>query len=706
MILETIYGANISFHEPKQDIYVEDWGFPNEPKKQYWRRKEIPSFFDNVETTKEGDLLLTDEQDKYATEEARRCKNGFYFMNKGNITYISPKHYFYLQWWKLEDDIHPDYRDTDRRYFHFLSYWENIPWCLGILRGKKRREGASSQATSNLIYECIFFKNSICGLVSKTEKDSKITFLNMVAFGYRQLPIFFKPKQLNSPDSVTEFVFAHKSSSSKDGNVKVIDNDTGHRSRIDYRAPGVNTYDSGRLSRGLFDEGGKWDKDKPFSTFLSIVSKTMVKGVKRVGFMECPSTINEMSKNGGEEYKAAWNSGNQFKLGLTGKTTNRLVRYFTPAYDGLYGFIDQYGMSVIDPPDEETYDYLVKNYVGIGDLTEADVRMGAKEYLTTLRVGKEGSELEEETRMNPFNEDEMFMYAGHGCHFNAGNINKALKELEETPVLLRKWALRFKDEVKKDIFGKETIRKIIAPIEDAKTGWHILEPPNKENLFEETSWGIEPSNTLNYQIGVDTTQDRIAESGSNPCIVVFKKSCKTMVNGELTEVGMYPVAIWISPTRLDIHFDEEVLKACMWYGCMANYEVDRRTDFIFYFRKKAAARFLNWTPKVFQNPNKRGGFKPEVGSRSGDAFQLAQQLSICKMYVDGDSIDYYNGNVEKIKFPTLLNELLKYDHNDRTKSDQVVALMMALAPVYGEMQNPIIPREVKQLFPTYKLKIS
>ncbi len=169
---------------------------------------------------------------------------------------------------------------------------------------------------------------------------------------------------------------------------------------------------------------------------------------------------------------------------------------------------------------------------------------------------------------------------------------------------------------------------------------------------------------------------------------------------------MYPVAMWISPTRLDIHFDEEVLKACMWYGCSANYENDRRTDFIFYFNKMKASQFLDWTPSVFQNPNKRGGFKPEIGSRSGDGFQLAQQLQICKMYIDGTDNEIFNGHVHRIKYPTLLTQLLKYDHSDRTKSDQVVALMMCLGPVLGEMQRPILPQKTAAIFPTYTLKVS
>ena len=180
-----------------------------------------------------------------------------------------------------------------------------------------------------------------------------------------QLPVFLKPKQLNNKDSVSELVFAHKSVEIRGGKGGVIDTDSGHRSRVDYRAPSLNAYDSGRLSRGLFDEGAKWPKEVPFSTFISIVSKTLVKGVKRVGFIECPSTTNAMDK-GGSEFKLVWENADQNKYE---RTPNRLVKYMTPAYDGYLGFIDKYGESVIDAPTEEQYKYLVENFAGIGDLS-------------------------------------------------------------------------------------------------------------------------------------------------------------------------------------------------------------------------------------------------------------------------------------------------------------------------------------------------
>jgi hypothetical protein len=322
MLAIDIYGSLINI--PDTEPFIEDWG-TSDPSEQYWRRKELPDFFDTVSKDDDGNALLNAQQSAYAKEEVRRCKEGFVFMSNGVKTYITGKNYFYLQWWKLEDDIYPDYRDADRRYFLFLNYWEQVLWCLGIVRGKKRREGASSQATANLIYECIFFTNSNCGLVSKTNIDSRDTFTDMASFGYQQLPIFLKPRQLNREGSVTELVFAAKIDK-KNPNAK------GLRSKINYRAPVLNAYDRGRMSRLLLDEFGKLPQDVPAAKFFGIISKTLVKGAKRVGFVEMPSTVNELTKGGGAEFLKIWNGADQFKTGGK-KSTNRLVTYFTHAYD-------------------------------------------------------------------------------------------------------------------------------------------------------------------------------------------------------------------------------------------------------------------------------------------------------------------------------------------------------------------------------------
>mgnify|MGYP003402622810 FL=1 len=588
-----IYGTKIKV--PEYNGIVEDWG-TDVPSEQYWRKKELPPFFKDVDYDKDGNALLNSQQRDYALEEVRRCKEGFAFMNNGVKTYITGKNYFYLQFWKLENDVFPDYRDTDRRYFLFLNHWENTPWCLGIVRGKKRREGATSQATSNLIYECIFFKNSFCGLTSKTEKDAKTAFTSMVAFGYRQLPVFLKPKQLNNKDSVTELVFAHKSVDVKGAKGSVIDTDTGHRSKIDYRAPGKNAYDSGRLSRLLADEMGKWAVENPASEFLAIVSKTMVQGTKRVGFCELPSTVNELSKGGGAEFKKIWDLADHFKLD---RTTNRIVRYFTPAFDGYVGFIDKHGISVIDPPNEEQYKYLVENFVGMGDLTESDVRLGARDYLISKRVGLDGVALEEEIRMNPFDEREMFMSALTGCIYNSFKLNEQLDWLSWNPMIERgNLVWETGDKFYKQIeISDGTIHTELSKLKWVKDdngkyekvkGWI---PKEENNVYEKNGFFI-PNGNYAIRIGADPFKyDKTKENRKSNC-AAYAYQMPDYINKDYEFNDTFVMRYVDRPSTTDLA-NEYVLRMAWYCGCKVLFERNVN-HWKSYFASQKCSGFLMW----------------------------------------------------------------------------------------------------------------
>ena len=601
MPYEQIYSTDIFIPLPKEGEYIEDWG-ASDPKEQYWRMVDLPDFITEVEYDKDGNVLLDEDQTKYAREEVRRCKEGFFFMNNGVITYITGKHYFYLKFWKLEDDVYADYRDVDRRYFLFLNHWEKIPFCLGVVRGKKRREGATSQATSNLIYECIFYKNSFCGLTSKTQIDAKAAFTNMVSFGYRQLPAFLKPKQLNNKDSVSELVFAHKSVENKSGKGSTIDTDTGHRSKVDYRAPSINAYDSLRISRILIDESAKFPKEVPVSTFISIVSKTMVQGVRRVGFMECPSTTNAM-ENGGAEFKLVWESANQFKYE---RTPNRLVKYMTPAYDGYVGFIDRYGMSVIDKPTEDQYKYLVENYVGIGDLTEEDVRLGAKEYLLKKRSLLEGSALEEEIRMNPFDEKEMFRSSGKIRLYDTILLNDQLDfisahtgedSLTEKGNLVWKDGHKYYKEIKNDVgdvIGIEINELIWVPNENGKfekvKGW---EPKEKNNVIERNGFFM-PNGNYAMRIGCDPFKyDKTKDNRRSDCAAYGYQMPNDIGNNNEFD-DMFCIRYVERAATTDIQYDN-VLKLAWYCGCQVLFERNVE-NWKKYFNVEKCSGFLMWLP--------------------------------------------------------------------------------------------------------------
>jgi hypothetical protein len=653
---------------------------------QYWERVPLPIWYketikkedDYERRKKDGDQPFYDERlEKYKQQEWDRRLNGFWFMNNGTPTFLVGPHYFFIQW--IQIDIgYPKFRIPDLEYFYFLQYCIEDPDCMGMLEITKRRFGKTFRGGVFLIDYVTRTKMTNAGIQSKTGGDAKKLFGKAVINPFKKLPRFFRPEYDMSlgitPKSEIRFQQTNiRGKKAEDGLDK---EELG--SMIDFQSADIVAYDGQKIHRYFGDEWAKTVEANIYDRHDVIRYCLLDDEGRIIGKALYSSTVEvlETEKDGVQEAAInLWNDSDQLKKGDDGRTPSGLYRFFMTA-DRARNF-DIYGF----PDVEKT----IKAILADRETVKHNQRSLA------ARVRKEARTI-----------DEAFYAGNDKCEFNPENISNQLKELEDNPIYLRQSRLIIKKEVIKSIFPgkKDKEKKSVGFMDDQKGGWFIYETPNKPNQFIDRGGHIEPLNKALYQIGVDTTQDRIAVDGSNPCILVFKKSC--IVEG--IETGLYPVAIWISPTRLDIHFDEEVLKACMWYGCTANYELDRRTDFYRYFCKENAQSFLEWTPKIMQNPLKRG-FKPEYGTRSGDPFQLAQQLQIAKMYVDGTDNDVYNGHVHRIVYSTLLKELLKYNHLDRTKSDQCVALMMALAPVFGEIQAPIIPQRVTQVLPRYKIKM-
>lgn len=659
-----IYGTIVKLPNSNGQ-YVENWG-TNNPKDQYWRRKEIPDFFYEVEYDKEGNALLTNSQIEYASEEVRRCKNGFYFYNNGKEIYITGKHYFYLQWWKLETDIYPDFRDTDRRWFLFLNHWENISHCLGIVRGKKRREGASSQATSNLVYECVFFKNSFCGLTSKTERDAKTAFTDMVSFGYRQLPVFLKPKQLNNKDSVSELVFAHKTVETKGGKGSVIDTDTGHRSRISYRAPSKNAFDSGRISRLLIDESGKFPSEVPASEFLAIVSKTMVQGARRVGFCEVPSTVNELTKGGGAEFKKIWDLADISKYGI--KTPNRLVRYFSPSYDGYVGFIDKYGYSVIDEPTQEQFEYLVETFVGVGDLEEDDIKLGAKKYLLSKRKPLEGIDLEEEIRMNPMDEREMFMLRNANCHFDAVLLN----DLYEIAKINEKEVLEYGNWVWEN--GIPFTKAIWEPTSKESARWTIAKNFKipEGDTYEKRGSMFLPKNNVQFIMGCDPFQNSVVESGEGSKATSFVLNRYDIGENDPVYNMMFVSKYHARPKMVEL-FHMDMILQCFAYGGQMLIEAKMDGGLRKFFIDNYCEYFL------IRLPDKANyGIDPNSDNK-------ALMVNLWEQYI------LTHGKEGKIIYPELIDDkydgLIKFNVNETEVSDLVMAGGWTLVADYYKRAN-------------------
>jgi hypothetical protein len=654
----------------EHQVYGIAYKTPDIPKRiskgNKFTRVPIPQAFEELEFDDDGNAVYSDEQAEFIKSEWYKINNGYWFYNNGEPTYITGLHYFYLNYWTLEDGNFPDYRDVDRRYFYYQEYCEKLPQCYGIIRIKKRREGATSQATCYLVWKAITQRKSFCGIVSKTGKDASDAFVYMVMNGYRNLPVFFKPRA-EDEETKTELVFRKKKDKRRSkGREKgqVFDDDIGLESKISFKNTALNSYDSGRVTALLLDEAGKYPKEVPVNQYWPIVKKTLMRGAIKVGFCLIPSTAND-AKSGGEPYKALFDGSNHFEEPFT---ATGLYRYFCPAYDGYEGFIDEYGMSIIDTPTEEQKIYIRERY-------GMNIDCGAKEYLIRQRkLIKDKKALSEEIRMNPFDENEAFMIDQKKCYFNSEKIYNQIDFLKEEKTHLRRIRLFWKDS------------KTVDWADDADGSWLVYKLPSKDeqNRFDERDGNRTPANAHKYVSGIDPFKSSvITGKGSMGVCYVFER----LDPNDPSNTGL-PIAEYVDRPRLKSLFHDEMLKAAVLWGYKACYENDVGDDFVDYFTNKGFKGFLMRTPESAIDKTRKRTVQ-KFGVTSGDMFAMARQLDTCIAYIEN--------HCEKIVFPDLLEELLQYDHEDRTPFDRSVAFMISLLSGIGvesikqERNSSVIP---------------
>jgi hypothetical protein len=692
---QEIQGLLIKWRDP---FAGEEILYSNLPRdEQYFRRIEYP--FNDDELVDIASLPYDERISKYnkiqkewvEKEEWRMTYgNGIYASINGVQTYIPASYWGYINHWTLEHGEKPDYREADRVFFLFMEYICFETEVLAVTRGKGRRQGATSLGYYWQWWICGRLAEKRGGSISFNDDAANKNFTTMFMRGFKaMLPCFVR----DFDSAAEKFVrFVKPIEKAKKG---VIQKRQGLNSYCDFLPNNINAYDSGRLSFGLFDESGKYDKMN-VNTYWSKVSPTLKLGKKKVGFAYMPTTVNPKNK-GGENYRQFWNDADQNAINPETKqpygfnTKHKVVRYLVPAYEGYAGCIDKFGASVIEDPPQPI----------MGNDGEM-ITEGAKTIILKERALKNGEQRMEHQRDFPLDQFDMFSFEKGLCEFNETRIINQIRHLEDEPVFLRRCRLYREKVTNKNIYnGRDETWEEIKFMDDDAGEWLLYEVPNKENNFDHHGI-MKPLNEIRYSIGVDTIKSGFAINGSTATICVFKKSL--LVHGE--EKGLYPVALYLGKPRLMNHLYEEVLKACMWYGCKVNFEIDAGTAFYDYFLEKDSSPFLEWTPRIAINiAQKNQRIKP--GTESANPFQMAMELEVAKKYFDGTLVGGYNGNVHRIVFPIMLQQALEYNHSDRTKSDVIISLMMALLPCFGS--SDYIKEEEKRktpLLPQYKIKIA
>lgn len=671
---ELIEGEEILFSEYPQD-------------EQYFRKTPVPFTDDEIVAIANKEHAYTTIQQQWVDREKKRMDDGVYAMINGVLTFMPGSFYGYLNRWTLENGKAPEYRNCTRKIFivkEFLYFYTSI---LALTRGKSRRKGATSEGTFWEWWICGRKEEKNGGMISYSDESVKKIFSMLFMRGFKSmLPCFVEEFDSDSDN----FIRFRKPVEKKKKGVPI--KREGLNSYIDSQPTTLNSYDSGRISYLLGDEWGKWEK-VDINIYWSKVKSCLTEGRKKVGFAYIPTTVNP-AKKGGENFKIFWDAANQnainpkTNLPYGINTPSRVVRIFDPATEGYAGCIDKFGESVIDDP--------LKPIMGNDGewITE-----GSRTVILKEREGLKGDRLMEHRRDYPLDEWDMFAFATGTCEFDEDRIKAQIEYLE-------------KDENKAEAFWRqgrlyddydENGRLVAKYADDPKGSWWVKEFPNIENNYLTVGEQIFVRNTGLHSSGADTYKNIFAVKGSDGTICIFKKSC--IING--IETGLYPIAFYVGRPKLIEQFNFQAFLGCIFWGCKINYEIDAGTWFYENFKTYNAIKLLEWEPARDPTKNKKI-IKP--GTESASPFQLAKQLEVAKLYFDGNGIDCYNGNIERVTFIPLLKQALEYNHEDRLRFDLMICFMMALLPILAtpparKRQKAQTEVAKKPILPTYKLKM-
>jgi len=626
--------------------------FSNKVKKnQKWERLEFPEGFRMDKPQEE----YTDEEIDWIEADADRRLNGVWFMNNGVPVYITGLHYFYIQWCKI-DIGYPEYRDRDRRFF---TYWQACvvdPKCYGMIMVKHRREGATYKGAAITLEYVTRTRNANGGLLSKTGKDAKEFFYKLVKM-FRSLPAFYQPMiaGTDNPKTVLEFDKPGERITKSTRTVQMSD---ALESKVEWGNTAENSFDSYKLAKFVCDEGGKWEEANVIKNW-QVVKPTLSNRVLGKAFF--PSTVNEMTRKGGANFKELWDGSDPNQRPANDRTIEGLYRYFTPAYDGLEManevFIDEYGNSIIETPK--------KPVMGINGQW---VTIGAKEFLQNIRdsLAHDTNKLAEHKRQFPWTPKEAFRVETNNCSFDA----ERLYQQREWNDLYAGRLITQGNFIWKNGFGSE-VEFIPSRTGRWKMTW--VPPLEQQNSLSADRMGrLVPGNITTTVAGADpydhskTTDPR----GSKGASYVFR-TYNPAVEGTYQFVCQY---IHRPPTVFE--FYEDILRQCIFYGCQILVE-NNKIGMINWIEEKGYKHYLMKRPESTHTQSSKRQTSLGIPT-SGDVVRDGLINNLEKYVVDCCGYDLESGEGGTMFFNELVDDLLLFEAGDWQKYDATVAAGLAL----------------------------
>ena len=665
---------------PEEEIA--GYGKPNDL--QLWERLPMPAELSRIKSMDEWGEMPREFRQKfspYIEEEFRRRREGFWFFNNGEPTYITGRHYMMLQWTRM-DIGYPSFLKFQRDIFVHLSACEADPRCIGQLYTKCRRSGYTNICSAVLLDEATQVKDKLLGIQSKTGKDAQENiFMKKVVQMFRHYPFFFKPIQDGTTNPRMELAFREPSKRITKKN-KTATKGEALNTVINWKNTTNNAYDGEKLHLLYLDEAGKWEKPTDIRDAWRIQRTCLIVGRKIVGKAMVGSTVNPMDK-GGKEYKDLWKDSNPTERNANGRTRSGLYRLFIPAYESLEGFFDKYGNPVVKNPNEP-----------VDGLDGEDITIGARTYLKNEReaLKNDASELNEVTRQFPFTEDEAFRDSIDGSLFNIGKIYEQIQHNEElfpNPVVIGNFHWKG---------GEKDTEVVFSPDPNGRFRVAWMPPKEIRNLKKfDRNKRIAPNAELGVG-GVDSydLDATVDGRGSKGALHLYNKF-------HMEHPSNMFVLEYASRPPLAKIFYEDVLMAAVFYGYPILIE-NNKYGIARYFEQRGYDGYLMNRPAHLFAANTVVKTKTKgIPSNSQDVIQ-AHAHAIEAYIHDHVGIHYDTGEMGCMYFDRTLEDWIGFKIDNRTKFDLSISsgLCLLAAQKVRKKKEPVNFID-KRFFRKYKL---
>ncbi len=634
---------------------------------QYWERQEYPKVLKRITSIFQWNDMPSAFKNQwvdYIENEFDRREDGHWFYNNGKSTYITGSHYVYLQWTKIDVGF-PDYREANRWFF---IYWEACKADIrsfGLCYLKIRRSGFSFMGSSECINTGTLAKDSRVGILSKTGSDAKKMFTDKVVPIGTNLPFFFKPIQDGMDKPKTELAFRIPASKITKKNMYNVEDEEldGLDTTIDWKNTDDNSYDGEKLLLLVHDESGKWLKPNNILNNWRVTKTCLRLGSKIIGKCMMGSTSNALSKGGGN-FKNLYEDSDPTNRNANGQTKSGLYNLFIPMEWNMEGFIDRYGMPVLETPKEPV--------LGIDN---AMIKIGAIEYwqneVDSLKSDPDA--LNEYYRQFPRTESHAFRDESKQSLFN---LTKIYQQIDYNDSLIMEHHV-----TKGSFYWKDGIKDSLVMFRPDRNGRFMVGWTPKKSLQNRhyvKNGKKYPANEHIGSFGCDSydISGVVGGGGSNGALHGMTKF--NMDDAPSNEFFLEYVA---RPQTAEIFF-EDVLMACVFYGMPLLCE-NNKPRLLYHFKNRGYRGFsMNRPDKVF---NKLSKTERELGGIPNSSEDVKQShASAIESYIEKHVGLDFEGTFRDsedmgiMPFIRTLEDWAKFDISNRTKFDATISSGLAI----------------------------